>query len=723
MYFKASILKVHKLYYIINEAIMTHLKALTFSILFLVLLISCSMEPQTNISSPNQQLGLQFSLADDGQAQYAVSFKGDSIITTSGLGFAFEDLPPLVDSLEIIDTETQSVDNNWQPVWGEQQQIRNHYNELLVTLKEQKAPNRTVDLRFRIYDDGLGFRFEFPQQDAFSDSLTIMDEQTEFALTGDHTTWWIPADFDSYEYNYTQSLVSEIDASEFESENVRVDRQIDNFQAVNTPVTMKTDNDVYLSFHEANLTDYPGMTLGVTEDLRLVSELVPWADGSKVKTKAPFITPWRTIQVGENAASLAESFLIPNLNEPNKLDDTSWIEPLKYTGIWWELHIGKTGWNYEERAEDSFGQQGGTEHGATTENAKHYIDFNNRSEIKGLLIEGWNTGWGYWGTDSIGYFDFTTPYPDFDLQEVADYAQENNVALIGHHETSGQAAHYETRLDEAFQLYNDLGSHHVKTGYAGGIIPKGEYHHGQWMVRHYRKVVEKAAEYQIGINAHEPIKGTGLRRTYPNMMTREGVRGMEYNAWSEGMPPEHTTILPFTRILAGPIDYTPGIFDLTFDEFRDQERVQSTLANQLALYVVLYSPMQMAADLPENYLDEDGNFHPMFKFIQDVAVDWDESLVLQAEIGDYVVTTRKEKGSNNWFLGAVTDENKRTVDVSLDFLDEGEYQATIYRDGDNAHWKDNPTDYDIATQEVTKKTTLELRLAPGGGTAISFEKK
>lgn len=703
---------------------MTYLKALSFLICTSLLLLSCQPNPQKNVTSPDGKIAVDFSLSESGQAQYAVSFEGESVIDTSGLGFEFKNRSPLKNDLKITETESRSVDETWEAVWGEQKEVRNHYNELVVSLEEATSPNRQLKMRFRVFDDGLGFRFEFPSQDGMTDSVFIMDEQTEFALTGDHTSWWIPADYDSYEYNYKQTKVSEIDASEFASENERVDRQIDNFKAVNTPVTMKTDEGIYLSFHEANLTDYAGMTLGITDDLKLVSELVPWADGTKVKAKAPFKTPWRTIQIGNHPRDLAESFILPNLNEPNKLDDTSWIEPLKYTGIWWELHIGKTGWNYTERAEDSFGQQNGTKHGATTANTKQYVDFNKRADIKGLLVEGWNTGWEYWGTDSLGFFDFTTSYPDFDLKEVADYAQENNVAPIGHHETSGQAAHYQRRLNEAFKLYQDVGVHHVKTGYAGGIIPKGEYHHGQFMVRHYRKVVETAAEYQIGINAHEPIKATGLRRTFPNMMTREGVRGMEYNAWSEGMPPQHTTIIPFTRILGGPIDYTPGIFDITFDEYRDKEQVHSTLANQLALYVVLYSPLQMAADLPENYLTENGDFHPMFQFIRDVAVDWDESHILDAEIGDYVVTARKEKGADNWFLGAVTDENERTLEVPLDFLDENKtYRATIYRDGETAHWEENPTEYKIETREVTSETTLDLWMAPGGGTAINFEAK
>jgi alpha-glucosidase len=702
---------------------MQYLKALSFAIISSFVIFGCDMmDKLSTVSSPNGNIAITFSLSDSGSPQYTVQYEGSQIIDTSGLGFEFKNLPPLKDGLQISSIERRSVDNTWQPVWGEQQDVRNHYNELLVSLKEMDDQKRVVKLRFRVFNDGVGFRYEIPAQKSMADSLFIINEQTEFALTGDHTSWWIPADYDSYEYNYKQSKVSEIDASEFASENERVDRQINNFKAANTPITMKTDAGIYLSFHEANLTDYAGMTLGVTDDLKLVSELVPWANGTKVKTKPPFSTPWRTIQIGKSAGDLAESFILENLNAPNKLDDTSWIEPMKYTGIWWEMHLGKSTWGLEDAAEGSFGDQGGSTHGATTENAKRYVDFNNKADIKGLLIEGWNTGWEYWGTDSVGFFDFTTPYPDFDLQEVADYAQENNVALVGHHETSGQAAHYETRLDAAFQLYQDLGIHQVKTGYAGGVIPKGEYHHGQWMVRHYRKVVKKAAEYQISINAHEPIKGTGLRRTYPNMMTREGVRGMEYNAWSEGMPPEHTTILPFTRVLSGPIDYTPGIFDITFDRYSDNEQVGSTLANQLALYVVLYSPMQMAADLPENYLTNDRKFHPMFQFIRDVAVDWDASHILDAEIGDYVVTARNEKGSDNWFLGAITDEQERTKEVSLDFLDDGKnYEATIYRDAKDAHWQNNPTAYAIETQEVTADTVLEVWMAPGGGTAISFK--
>lgn len=694
---------------------------LTVSLLTLFT-ISCSMKSATTVSSPDHRLSLTFSLSGEGHPQYSLRHNGTTVIDTSALGFAFRNQPPLLSGLQVVSTAITSYNERWQPVWGEQREIHSNYKELLVKLEETEAPGRTFRIRFRLFDDGLGFRYEFPAQEALGDSVHIMNEHTRFRLTGDHTAWWIPADYDSYEYNYQTTKVSGIDASRWASENERVDRQIDNFRAVNTPVTMKTGGGLYLSFHEADLTDYAGMTLAVRDDLTLESELVPWPDGVKVRTAAPFHTPWRTVQVAESPAGLRASSLLLNLNEPSKLDDTSWIEPMKYTGIWWEMHIGKTGWGMQRAVEGSFGNTQETPHGATTENAKRYIDFNARAGIRGLLIEGWNTGWEYWGADTVGFFDFTTPYPDFDLREVVRYADARGVALIGHHETSGQAAHYESRLEEAFKLYNTLGIHAVKTGYAGGIVPKGQYHHGQYMVRHYRTVLETAARYQIALNAHEPIKPTGIRRTWPNMMTREGVRGMEYNAWSEGTPPEHTTILPFTRGLGGPIDYTPGIFDILFDEYRDKEQVHATLANQLALYVVLYSPMQMAADLPENYLRNGGGFHPMFEFIREVPVNWDESVYLESAIGDYVSVARKDRDSDRWFLGAVTDEQARTLSVTLDFLDNGRsYTATLYRDGPRAHWQSNPTSWEIKERGVTAGTVLELPLAPGGGAAVSFK--
>jgi len=684
-------------------------------------LSSCTMDNTTRIQSPDARITLDFSLSESGTPRYTVSRAGEMVIDTSSLGFSFRDQPDLRDEMELVNGRTRSHNETWQPVWGQQDEIVNRYNELLVVLRERETPNRRMNLRFRIYDDGFGFRYEFPEQPGM-DSVNIMREYTRFNLPEDHTAWWIPADYDSYEYVYETTMVSEIDASKYKEENQRPDRQIDNFNAANTPVALKTDAGLYLSIHEADLTDYAGMTVAVREDHNFESELVPWADGVKVKTAAPFVTPWRTVQIGASPGDLIESNLIVNLNEPRQVEDVSWIEPMKYTGIWWEMHIGKTSWNIGELAEGSYGEIGAeSNHGATTENAKRYIDFNAESGIRGMLVEGWNTGWEFWGTDTVGFFDFTTPYPDFDLEEVAGYARENGVALIGHHETSGQAAHYETRLDTAFALYRSLGIHAVKTGYAGAIVPKGEYHHGQYMVRHHQKVVETAARYRIMVNAHEPVKPTGKRRTWPNFMTREGVRGMEYNAWSEGNPPEHTTILPFTRVLGGPVDYTPGIFDIQFDEYRDEEQVHSTLANQLALYVVLYSPMQMAADLPVNY-QSDGELHPAFQFIREVAVDWEETRMLNAEIGDFVTIARKAKGSDDWFVGSVTDENEREVEIPLDFLDEdATYEATIYRDGQDAGWDSNPTSYEIETREVDYSTVLTLYLAPGGGAAISLK--
>jgi hypothetical protein len=510
-----------------------------------------------------------------------------------------------------------------------------------------------------------------------------MSEDTRFAFAGNHTTWWIPADFDSYEHLYYQT-------------------PLDLVFAVNTPVTMKTEGGLYVSLHEANLTDYAGMTLALVPDEinTLRTSLVPWPDGSKVKGSTPCKTPWRTIQIATWPGGLVESSLILNLNEPCVIEDTSWIKPMKYIGIWWGMHIGKYTWHE------------GPDHGATTANAKRYVDFASRHGIPAVLIEGWNTGWHRWGQE--GAFDHVTPYPDFDIEEVVRYAKEKGVGIIGHHETGGDVTTYDRQIEFAFRLYRDLGIHAVKTGYAGKIYPRGQYHHGQWMVNHYRMVVEKAAQYRIMLDVHEPIKPTGISRTYPNMMTREGVRGTEFNAWSEGNPPEHVTILPFTRMLAGPLDYTPGIFDLTFDEYKPGNRVRSTLANQLALYVILYSPLQMAADLIENY-----EGHPAFKFIKEVPVDWDETRVLNAEIGDYVTIARRK--GDTWYIASVTDENARALTVGLAFLEAGKtYQARIYADAPESDFESNPTAYEMREQQVTRDTILNVELARGGGQAITI---
>jgi hypothetical protein len=659
------------------------------------------------VASPNGKIEIAFVL-DNGIPFYAVNRQDKEIIKPSKLGFVFKNQQPLDGNLKIKEKEESTFDETWTQPRGEVKDIRNHYNELQVMLEETTELHRRLMIVFRVFDDGFGFRYEFPEQENLKDVI-IMDENTEFRLTGDHLTWWIPGDWDIYEHLYNTTRISSIDAISKRNHAALAQTYIPE-NAVNTPVTMKTADGLYLSFHEANLTNYSGMTLKVdTENYILTSELVGSADSSKVKVSTPFVTPWRTVQIAEKAVDLIESNLILNLNEPNKLRDVSWIKPMKYVGIWWELHLGKSTWDMASGR-----------HGATTQNAKRYIDFAAENGIDGVLVEGWNTGWEHWFgfEEREGVFDFVTPYPDYDLDEVANYAQEKNVNIIMHHETGAAPRTYESQLDTAFALCQKYGIHAVKTGYVQRIIPKGEYHHGQWMVNHYRKVLEKAAEYKIMVNVHEPIKDTGIRRTYPNMMTREGARGQEFNAWSPdgGNPPDHATIIPFTRMLAGPFDYTPGIFDLLYEGMEKQNRVNSTLATQLALYVIIYSPLQMAADLPQNY---EGN--PALKFITDVPVDWEVTKVLHAEIGDYVTIVRKDRQSDDWYLGSITDENGRTLEAVLSFLDPSrKYVAEIYRDGDASDWKTNPLAIDITELVVDSNAKLELKLAPGGGQAIRF---
>ena len=675
-----------------------------------ILLASCTIENNTSVKSPDDNVSILFSLSDNGTPQYRVAYKSQTLIDTSSLGFEFKNASPLKNNFSIVSTHTRSVNETWNPVWGENSEIKNHFNELLIEMQEQSEPYRRLHLRFRAFNDGIGFRYEVPMQQSLTDTLFITDELTEFKLTGDHDTWWIPGDWDIYEHLYNTTKFSEIDAiSKRDHPNLAQTYIPEN--AVNTPVTMKTGDGTYLSFHEADLTDYAGMTLKIDSlNLKMSSNLVG-SDrrGHKVQRKAPFNTPWRTMQIGERAGDLIESNLIVNLNEPNKLGDIPWFKPTKYVGIWWEMHLGKSTWDYESGR-----------HGATTENAKRYIDFAAQNNIGAVLVEGWNTGWERWigFPDREGVFDFVTPYPDYDLKEVVSYARKNGVEIIMHHETSAAPRTYEAQMDTAYSLMQDLGIHVVKTGYVGQIIPEGEYHHGQWMVNHYRKALETAAKYEVAINAHEPIKGTGIRRTLPNAISREGLRGQEYNAWSVegGNPPEHLTIVPFTRMLSGPIDFTPGIFNIKFDEYQEKNQVNTTLAQQLALYVVLYSPVQMAADLPEHY---EGN--PAFQFIRDVAVDWDESHVLNGEIGEFITIARKEKEADNWFVGSVTNEESRNLEIDLDFLDgDKTYRAVIYKDGEDAHWDDNPLSLQISEQEVSSETILTLKLAPGGGQAISI---
>lgn len=671
----------------------------------------CSSYSDISVSSPDGRVNIRFLLVENNKPAYMVFYDNKIIVDTSTLGFDLKNTGPFDRDFRIVNVSECSFSEVWRMPWGEQSEVLNNYNEIIVELQDETKLERKMNLVFRAFDDGIGFRYELPEQSNLKEVI-IMDELTQFQLTGDHKSWWIPGDWDIYEHLYRTTRVSEIKVDPVMFENSLAQTYIP-YNAVNTPVTMKTDDGIYLSFHEANLTNYSGMTLLIDNDKKLMqSELVGSPDESKVKVTTPFKTPWRTIQISETAGGLIESKLIVNLNEPNKLEDISWIKPMKYVGIWWEMHVDKSSWDMKSG-----------KHGATTENAKRYIDFAAENNIDAVLIEGWNTGWEHWigFEDREGVFDFVTPYSDYDLWEVVRYANEREIEIIMHHETSAAVQTYETQLDTAYSLCKRLGINAVKTGYVGKIIPKGEYHHGQYMVNHYRKVLESAAKYQIMINSHEPIKPTGIRRTFPNMVSREGLRGQEFNAWSQdgGNPPEHLTIVPFTRMLAGPIDFTPGIFDIKLEKYKPNNQVNTTLAHQLALYVVIYSPLQMAADLPENY-----EGHPAFQFIRDVGIDWEDSKVINGEIGDYVTIVRKEKETGNWFLGSITDENSLEFTIDLSFLEpEVVYYSVIYKDAPDSHWDNNPTAYEIEKRELTSSDTLNLILAEGGGAAVSFIKK
>lgn len=690
--------------------------------------ISCSeTELQSSVSSPDGNLVVNTGLNAAGTPVYAVTFKGKTIVDTSAVGFEFKDMEYLGRNMTLTGASSSTMDETWEMPWGEQRLVQNTYNELKLDYSEQGDAARKFSIVIRVYDDGLGFRFEFPEQEHMKEVL-LLDENTEFALTGDHKVWWLPGDWDIYEQLYTNSKFSEIDAISMRDHPALVATYIPE-NAVNTPVTMKTDSGLYLSFHEADLTNYSGMTLKVdTQTYKMTSELVGSERlGGKAKLTVPFNTPWRTLQVGESAGDLIESNLIVNLNEPNEIGDVSYFSPMKYVGIWWEMHIGKSTWDMEGSQDMNTyieGAKNSSRHGATTENAMRYIDFAAANGIKGLLVEGWNTGWDQWinTTDREGVFDFMTPYPDYDFDAVMAYAKEKGVEVIMHHETSAAPRTYEKQMEVAYNFMKENGMNSVKTGYVGKIIPEGEYHHGQWMVNHYHKVLTEAAKKKIAINAHEPIKATGKRRTYPNAISREGLRGQEFNAWSPdgGNPPNHLPTVAFTRMLSGPIDFTPGVFNIKFDEYKTSNQVNTTLAQQLALYVVIYSPIQMVADLPEHYM-VNGEIHPAFQFIRDVAVDWEQSIVLDGEVGDFVVIARQEKGSENWFVGGITGETVRAQEVSFDFLPEGKnYTATIYKDGEGAHWNDNPTAYAIETMEVTKDSKVTIAMAAGGGFAISL---
>ncbi len=649
------------------------------------------------IQSPNRVLELQFGM-NDGTPIYQVNRMGRTVIAESRLGFILEGNLSLAQNMKVVSSGKKAIDDAWTQVWGEEREIRNNYTELTVQMVGQDDDRLQLTVVFRVFDDGIGLRYVIPSAPAGKE-LAITDELTEFAMTGDHRCWWIPAfEYNRYEYHYTDSPLSATNR-------------------VHTPITFETKDRLYLSIHEAALTDFASMTLWRKKGTTFEAELVPWSDGIKVRGATPLTSPWRTVQIADTPGGLIDNYLILNLNEPNKLEDTSWIKPGKYVGVWWEMHLNRSSWG------------SGPNHGATTENTKKYIDFAAKNGFDGVLVEGWNVGWdGDW-TANGNVFSFTKAYDDYDLRYLAEYARERGVRLIGHHETAGAVENYERQMEGAYTLCHDLGIRAIKTGYVAhsqnikrtdeNDKQHGEWHHGQYMVRHYRKAVETAAKHQIMLDVHEPIKPTGIRRTYPNMMTREGACGQEYNAWGGDRrnPPDHTTIIPFTRLLAGPMDFTPGIFDLLFEKYRPNDRVSTTLAKQLALYVVLYSPLHMAADLPENY---EANPKP-FEFIKKVPTDWDKTEVLNAAIGDYVTIARKDHNSSDWYLGSITDENPRVLKVSLCFLEPGvHYVAEIYRDAHDADWKTNPHAVTIESREVNSSTNMSLRLAPGGGLAIRF---
>lgn len=701
------------------------IRFLLFTGLLSLILISCDAK-SSELQSPDKNITVKFHLSAEGKFFYTVAFKEKAIIDTSYVGFDFKDAPSLNKGFVATIKDLERVEDTWQMPWGEQLNVVNNYNQVTVALQEKLDLQRKVNIVFRVYNDGIGFRYEFPEQENLKE-VFITEENTEFNLTEDYKTFWIPGDWDIYEHLYSTTKLSEIDAKSYIQRTNLAQSYIPE-NAVSTPVTMVGKDGTHLSFHEAALVDYSGMTLKVdTENLALKSHLVGSRNQDyKVKRTTPFHTPWRSVHITDNAPALIESNLIVNLNEPNQLGDVSWFTPMKYTGVWWEMHLGKSSWDYGMEMINGKWKDTGKahgRHGATTENVKRFIDFSAQNNIKGVLVEGWNTGWERWigFEDREGVFDFVTTYPDYDLAEVVRYGREKGVEIIMHHETSAATETYTKQQDTAFALMQKHGIHSVKTGYVGKILPKGEYHHGQYMVNHYNNTVIKAAKYQVAINAHEPIKATGLRRTYPNTISREGLRGQEFNAWSGdgGNPPEHLPIVAFARMLAGPIDFTPGIFNIKFDEYRKDNQVNTTLAQQLALYVVIYSPIQMAADLVEHY---EANPKPL-QFIKDVGVDWLETKVLNGEVGDYVTIVRKERGTENWFLGSITDENARSMDIDLNFLDaDTEYTATIYKDGKDAHWDKNPLALDIETIKVTKDSKLTLNLAEGGGVAISFIK-
>lgn len=703
------------------------MKKIILSLLFFCIFSQLAIAQE--LKSPNGNLILKFSLQSDGIPTYLLTYKNDTVIRPSKLGFELKsDRKSLLDDFTIIDSSRATIDETWEPVWGEQKEIRNHYNELFVNL-QQKGGKRQMAIRFRLFDDGLGFRYEFPAGGSLK-YFTVKEEKTQFALAGDHKAFWIPGDYHTQEFETTISRISEIgknlDAAA-KTYNAYYRYELYPDTIIQTSLMMKSDNNLYINIHEAALIEYPCMHLKVDcSNAILETFLVPDARGDKAHMQAPRHTPWRTIVVSDDARDILASKLILNLNDPCTFASTDWIKPVKFMGVWWEMITGKSSWAYTNLSSVQLGitdyskMKSNGRHGANTANVKKYIDFASRHGFDQLLVEGWNIGWEDWSNKMKDYvFDFVTPYPDFDLPGLRDYAKSKNIRLMMHHETSASPRNYERHLDTAYRLMRANHYNAVKTGYVGKhILPRGESHYGQWLVNHYLYVLRKAADYHIMIDAHEAVHPTGLHRTYPNLLAQESARGGEYESF-KGNKPNHTTILPFTRLMGGPMDYTPGIFEMDNSVYNPHKKtkVTSTIARQLALYVTMYSPLQMAADMPETY----EKFLDAFQFIKDVAVDWDATRILEAEPGEYITIARKAKGTDNWFLGGICSEPGRTSRITFDFLDPGKtYIATIYSDTPETNYKTNPQSYNIRKAVVTHKSKLSQPCVAAGGFAISI---
>ena len=676
-------------------------------------------------TSPDGNVVLSFSLKADGTPTYKMTYKGKPVINESTLGFTLKKDEPLTNHFKVVSDSKSTFKETWKPVWGEEKEILNHYNELLVQLKQDKT-NRLMNIRFRVYNEGVGFRYEFPTQKELT-YFVIAEENTQFAMTGDHTAWWIPGDYDTQEYDYNESKLSEIRGLMKQSMTDNVSQFVFSPTGVQTALMMKTKDGLYINLHEAALVDYALMNLNLDDkNFIFQSWLTPDAKGDKGYLYTPTKTPWRTVMVSDDARNILASRLILNLNDPCALADTSWIKPVKYIGVWWEMITGKSSWAYTDdlptikldEVDYTKVKPNGT-HAANNDKVRHYIDFAAKHGFDQVLVEGWNVGWEDWFGHRKDYvFDFITPYPDFDIKALNDYAHAKGVKLMMHHETSGSTRNYERHMKAAYELMNKYGYNSVKSGYVGDILPIGEHHYSQSTINHYLYAIKEAAKHKIMVNAHEAVRPTGLCRTYPNLIGNESARGTEYEAFG-GNKPFHTTILPFTRLQGGPMDYTPGILETEVKNVNpnNTSQVRSTLAKQLALYVTMYSPLQMAADLPENY----ERFADAFQFIKDVPVDWQESVYLEAEPGRYITVARKDKHSDNWYIGNTSNENGHTSELLLNFLDKNKkYEATIYADAKNADWQTNPKAYTITKQKVNAKTKLKLTAAKGGGYAIKI---